>query len=157
MELDWEKYMAIADKFQHKAKWQDREDLRQDIILRLADVARNNGHKPFTEWGMLRVASYVVMEYWHNLKRQPTILSLNGEIEDGEGDTIELWEMLADDKAIDLDLWLDAKRWLLGCPKRLVRIAYKRASGRPLDHKEEVYLRYQSQKELKRRQKVLTF
>ena len=43
--LDWGKYIAVADRFQHKAKWQDREDLRQDIILRLAQVARNNGHK----------------------------------------------------------------------------------------------------------------
>jgi len=25
MELDWEKYIAIADRFQHKAKWQKAE------------------------------------------------------------------------------------------------------------------------------------
>jgi len=62
--LDWQKYMEIADKFQHKARYEDREDLRQDIILRLAEVASNNGHKPFTEASMLRIASYVVMEYW---------------------------------------------------------------------------------------------
>ena len=155
--LDWGKYSQIADCFQHKARHEDREDLRQDIIVRLADVASNNGHKPFTEGAMVRVASYVVMEYWHDLKRKPTILSLNYEIEDGDGDSIELWETLADDKAIDLNAWLDARTWLLGCPKRLVQVAYKRASGKPLSHKEEVYLRYQRQKELKRRQKVLTF
>ena len=147
--LDWEKYIAIADRFQHKAKYEDREDLKQDIIVRLADVARNNGHKPFTEAGMIRTASYVVMEYWHNLKRKPTILSLNGEIEDGEGDTVELWETLADDKAIDPEAWLDARTFLLGCPKRLIRIAYKRYAGYELDQKEQKYLENYRQKHQK--------
>jgi hypothetical protein len=104
---------------------------------------------------MIRVASYVVMEYWHNLKRKPTILSLNGEIEDGDGNSIELWETLADDKAIDLDAWLDARTFLLGCPKRLVEIAYKRASGIPLNHTEQVYLNRCRQKELAKAQKAL--
>ena len=153
--LDWEKYIQIADRFQHKAKRDDREDLRQDIIIRLADIASNNGHKPFTQASMLRVASYVVMEYWHNLKRKPTILSLNYEVEDGDGDSIELWQTLTDDKAIDLNAWIDAKTWLLGCPKRLVKIAYKRYSGRPLDNKEDCYLRRYRRKELVKRQKAL--
>jgi hypothetical protein len=155
MTLDWEKYSAIAEKFQHKARYEDREDLRQDIIVRLADVARNNGHKPFTEGAMIRVASYVVMEYWHNLKRKPTILSLNGEIEDGEGNTAELWQTLADDKAIDLDAWLDSRTFLLGCPKRLVQIAYKRYSGKPLDGNEQRYLNRYQEKELRKHQKPL--
>ena len=62
--LDWEKYISIADRFQHKAKREDREDLRQDIILRLAELASDNGHKPLTEPAMLRIASYVTQEYW---------------------------------------------------------------------------------------------
>jgi len=155
MELDWQKYIEIADKFQHKAKAADREDLRQDIILRLAEVASNNGHKPFTEGGMVRVASYTVMAYWRDLMRKPTILSLNDELSDGDGDTTELWQTLADDKAIDLEAWLDAKRWLLGCPKRLVKIAYKRYVGKPLDYKEKMYLSRHRQKELKKYQIAL--
>jgi DNA-directed RNA polymerase specialized sigma24 family protein len=153
--LDWQKYIEIADKFQHKAKFEDREDLRQDIILRLAEVASNNGHKPFTEASMVRVASYVAMEYWHNLKRQPTILSLNEEIDDGEGNSIELYQTIADDKALDLEAWLDAKAWLAGCPKRLVDIAYKRVIGKPLDAKEKMYLSRYRQKELAKAQKAL--
>jgi len=62
--LDWGKHIAVAGRFQYKAKWQDREDLRQDIILRLAQVARNNGHKPFTDIAMLRIASCRVADYW---------------------------------------------------------------------------------------------
>ncbi len=146
--LDWQKYIAIADRFQHKSKYEDREDLRQNIILRLAEVASNNGHKPFTEASMARVASYVTMEYWHNLKRQPTILSLNEEIDDGEGNSIELYQTIADDKAIDLDGWLDAKAWFKGCPRRLVQIAYKKVRGKPLDKKDQKYLERYRQKEL---------
>ena len=141
MVLDWEKYSQIADRFQHKAKRQDREDLRQEIILRLAQVASNNGHESFTEGAMVRVASYVVMSYWRDLMRKPTILSLNYEIEDGDGDRTELWQTIADDKAIDLEAWLDARTWLLGCPKRLVTIAYKSVKGEALNNGERSYLK----------------
>ena len=156
MELDWQKYIEIADKFQHKAKADDRQDLRQDIILRLAEVASNNGHKPFNEGAMVRVASYTVMAYWRDLMRKPTMLSLNGELLDGDGDTAELWQTLADDRAIDLEAWQDAKRWLLGCPKRLVRIAVKLYSGKRLDFKDYHYAERYRQKELKKHQLALT-
>jgi hypothetical protein len=155
MELDWDKYITIADKFQHKARYQDREDLRQDIIVRLAEVARNNGHKPFTEGGMVRVASYVVMEYWHDLKRKPKVLSLNSVIEDGDGNTTELIDTIADDNALDLDAWVDAKAWLCGCPERLIEIAYKRAIRKPLEGKERAYLSHYQTRELRKRQRIL--
>lgn len=156
MELDWQKYIDIADKFQHRAKPEDREDLKQDIILRLAEVASNNGHKPFTEGAMVRVASYTVMAYWRDLMRKPTIFSLNRELDNGDGDTVELWQTLADDKAIDLEAWLDAKRWLLGCPKALVRIAHKKYVGKPLKWSDYKYLERYRQKELKKYQPALS-
>ena len=153
--LDWEKYMEIADKFQHKARYQDREDLRQDIIVRLAQVASNNGRKPFTEGAMVRVASYVAMEYWHNLERQPTILSLNDNIADGDDNTTELYQAIADDKAIDLEAWIDAKAWLTGCPARLVSIAYKKVNGKPLTVKERQHLCRYRERELAKAQKAV--
>ena len=136
MELDWHKYTEIAKRFQSKAKPEDREDLRQDIILKLAEVASNNGHEPFTEGAMVRVASYTVMAYWRDLMRKPSMLSLNNELEDEDGDKAELWQTLADDKALDLEAWQDAKRWLLGCPRRLIKIAVKRAIGETLSETE---------------------
>ena len=139
--LDWGKYSEVADRFQYKAKFEDRGDLRHNIIIRLAEVAQRNGHKPFTGGAMVRVASYVVMEYWHTEKRNGKIISLNAEIDNGEGDTIELIDTIADDNAIDLEAWVDARVWLLGCPKRLVGIAHKRASGIPLEAKDQEYLR----------------
>jgi DNA-directed RNA polymerase specialized sigma24 family protein len=155
MTLDWQHFIEIADKFQHKARPADRDDLRQDIILRLAEVASNNGHRPLTKPAMLRIASYVVMEYWHKLKRQPTILSLNYELDDGDGDKTELWQTLADDKAIDLDAWLNARVWLLGCPQRLVQIAVKLYSGKPLVWKDYKYLERNRQRELQKYQLAL--
>ena len=157
MELDWHKYTEIAKRFQSKAKPEDREDLRQNIIVKLAEIASNNGHEPFTEGAMVRVASYTVMAYWRDLMRKPNMLSLNDELEDTEGSRGELWQTLADDKALDLEAWQDAKRWLLGCPRRLIKIARKREYGEPLDVIERNYLKYQRQKELKRFQTVLTF
>ena len=157
MELDWYKFTQIADKFQYKAKLEDREDLKQDIIVKLAEVASNNGHEPFNEGAMVRIASYVTMSYWRDIMRKPTMLKLNGDDDNVDGDSIELWQTLADNNAIDLDAWQDAKRWLLSCPKRLFKIAYKRYIGKPLDHKEQIYLLKKRDQELKKYQEVLTF
>jgi hypothetical protein len=140
--LDWNKYIEIASKFQYKAKAADRQDLRQNIILRLAEVeAKYNGSgNSLTEGGMVRVASYTVLAYWRHIMRLPPITSLNGTVDDGEGNETELCQMLADDKAIDVEAWLDARQWLHRAPPRLVKIAYKKVSGLPLADSEKHYL-----------------
>jgi len=154
MQLDWEKYMGIADNFQHKARYEDREDLRQDIILRLAEVASIKT-EPLTPPAMLRVASFVTIEYWRDLKRQPTIFSLNDTIDDGDGNNVELLETLADDQAIDLEAWVDARTWLMGCPRRLVKIALKKVMGKSLEKNDQKYLERYRQKELAKYQQSL--
>ena len=148
--LDWQKYIEIAGKFQHKARREDTEDLRQDIIVKLADVELkyNGSGKSLTKWGMLRVASYTVMEYWREVMKLPRITSLNGTVDDGDGNETEFYQMLADDKAIDLDDWLDARLWLHRAPPRLVRIAYKKVAGYPLTKTEARYLQRHRQKTL---------
>lgn len=40
----------------------------------------------------------------------------------------ELMDTLADDDAIDLEARVDARTWLLGCPRRLIKIAHKRVN-----------------------------
>jgi hypothetical protein len=152
MELDWHKYTEIAKRFQSKAKPEDREDLRQNIILKLAEIASNNGHEPFMEGAMVRVASYTVMAYWRDLMRKPSMLSLNNELEDEDGDKAELWQTLADDQALDLEAWQDAKRWLLGCPKRLITIAVKRSGGEGLSETERRYFNRSRQSERRKYQ-----
>jgi len=54
---------------------------------------------------------------------------------------VELIDTIADDSAIDLEAWVDARTWLLGCPQRLLGVAHKRKDGIPLDAKDQEYLR----------------
>jgi len=177
--LDWDKYIAVAERFQHKAKAQDREDLLHDIILTLADVERNNGHKPLTEPAMYRIASITVVHYWRaqykltngldcgscskaqrhkcredwlygDCPKAIKIESLDKPITDNEGNITELGELIADDKAIDLDAWLDADTFIRGCPQRLIGIALKRLQGIPLDARDKMYLQRFRQREQER-------
>jgi len=141
--LDWSKYSTTANKLQHKAMRQDRQDLNHTIIASLADAQirlDNDGGGQLSDIGMLRIGSYECQKYWRQQKRILTILSLNTDIDDGEGNTTELLDTLADDKAIDLDAWLDIKTFLLGCPLRLVRVVNKRRKGIPLTQVELNYL-----------------
>ena len=156
--LDYGKYIKVADRFQRKAKWQDREDLNHTIILSLAQAQLrldNDGGGQLSDVAMLRVASYECQKYWRQQKRLLTILSLNTEIGDGDGNTTELIDMVADDKAIDLEAWIDARTWLLGCPKRLIVVVSKRLKGIPLTETQRRYFNRQKAKELKRYQKTL--
>ena len=178
--LDWDKYIAVANRFQYKARAQDREDLKHTIILRLAQVASNNGHKPFTEASMCRIASFEVANYWRAQYRLTNGLDcgscskaqrqkcrkdwlypecpraikveyLSKPIIDNDGNITELGELIADDKAIDLDAWADARTFLLGFPKRLMEIAHKIDNGDNLTATDSQYLsRYR-----KREQKTL--
>ena len=176
---EWAIYYKIASRFSHKAQAQDREDLLHDIIVTLADVERNNGHKPFTEVAMCRVASLAVTHYWRdryriingldcrwcsqtqrqkcreddlysNCPKAIKLESLDKPIVDGDGNLTELGELIADDKAIDLDAWLDSKTFLSGCPQRLIAIALKLTEGQALSQYERLYLWRFRQREQKR-------
>jgi len=179
----WLEWLEVARRFEHKVEAQDREDIRHDIILRLAQVARGR-NKSLSIPAQIRVASYVVSEYWtrrykltsgldcgHCSTKQrrkcrsewlysecPKLIKLeylSKPITDSEGNITELGDTIADDNAINLDGWLDAKAFELGCPKRFVAIAVKRLKGIPLNDTEQRYFTRQRQKELKRYQKTL--
>lgn len=68
------------------------------------------------------------------------IESLNKPIIDSDGSLTELGELIADDKAIDLDAWLDARTFLLNSPKRLLEIAGKLQAGDNLTPADSRYL-----------------
>ena len=146
--LDWGNYSKVANRFQYKARREDREDLKQEIILKLAklELKYNSSGKTLSIGGMIRAASYVVAEYWRKELRHPPIASLNTEIEDSDGNRIELIETIADDKTIDLSDWLDARLWLYRCPERLVRVAYKKVAGYRLTNRDRTYLDRQRKK-----------
>jgi DNA-directed RNA polymerase specialized sigma24 family protein len=172
-------YYKVASRFNHKAKAEDTEDLLHDIILTLAVAEQNNGHKPFTEAAMYRIASRRVADYWRDhykltngltccscskAQRQkcreddlytecPKAIKLeylSKPILDTEGNLTELGELIADDKALDLPDWLDTNTFLLGCPDRLIAIAGKIQDGENLTPAESRYLYKFRQKHPKR-------
>jgi hypothetical protein len=147
---EWLNWYQVAHRFEHKVPAQDRGDIKHNIILELAKARARDG-KPIPIPRAYRIASLVVALYWRQETRKPTMLSLNTSIDNGDGDATELIETIADDKAIDLSAWLDAKTWLLGCPIRLVQIAHKINNGDRLTPTDSQYLwRYR-----KREQKTL--
>jgi DNA-directed RNA polymerase specialized sigma24 family protein len=138
MEGDWKAYIEVAQRFQYKVKNQDGEDIKQAIILELAQAKARDGDKPFPKARMYRIASYVVADYWRTELKNGRTSSLDFAIGDIEG--IELIDTLADDKAIDLEAWIDAKTWLSGCPMRLIEIAHKTVKGESLNLADRLYL-----------------
>jgi hypothetical protein len=166
---EWLTYYKVASRFAHKAKADDTQDLLHDIILTLAKAERNNGHKPFTEAVMYRIASRAQADYWFkhykltmgldcghcsqaqrrkckeewlygDCPKAIKLESLNKPVIDSEGNTTELGELIADDKAIDLDAWVSNSTWEIGYPKRLVAIAYNLKAGIPLSKTDRQYL-----------------
>ena len=169
LEGEWLAYYNVASRFTDRVKPQDKEDILHTIIATLADVERNNGHKPFTEAVMYRIASRTVADYWfshysynsgldckHCSKAQRQkckednlysqcakaikLESLNKPIIDSEGHTTELGELIADDKALDLGAWLDTRTFLLSFPQRLLEIAHKIDDGDKLTPTDSQYL-----------------
>ncbi len=166
---EWLAYNKVASKFTHKAQPQDRDDLRHDIILNLAVAGRHNGHKPDNPSWMYRIAGFTVAQYWrdyykrlngidcghcsnpqrknckaNDLYRQCPkairIESLNEPIVDEDGHMSELGELIADDKALDLDAWLDEETWEAKYPQRLIPIAVKIRDREALTHYERTIL-----------------
>jgi len=137
---EWLIWYEVAHRFERKVPTQDRGDIGHNIILELALARRRDGNKPFNEAMMFRVASFVIADYWRKANRKPTILSLDREVDNGDGDTTKLINTVADDRAIDVSAWIDARTWLLGCPIRLVKIAQKRLGGQTLSNYERLYL-----------------
>ena len=66
--------------------------------------------------------------------------SINQPVIDNEGNITELAELIADDKALDLAEWIDARTFLIGSPIRLKQIARKVSKGENLTHGELCYL-----------------
>ena len=136
---EWLNWYQVAHRFERKVPAQDRGDIRHNIIIELAK-ARARDKKPIPILRAYRIASLVIALYWRQETQKPIMLSLDTSITNGDGDTTELIDTIADDKAIDLSAWLDARTWLLGCPIRLVQIAHKKQSGEALTSYERLYL-----------------
>jgi hypothetical protein len=173
---EWAQWYHTAQRFENKVPAQDREDLRHNIIVRLADVSKRNA---LTLPACYRVASYCVADYWRNhfkltngldchyckpkqrhvcrqhwlyedCPKAVKLESLNRQITDENGNVLEFGDLIADDKSLDLDAWLDAKTFLRGCPKRLYEIARNIDKGIQLDATARKYLsRFRKREQIK--------
>ena len=159
-------YYKVALRFARKALIDDTQDLLHDIIEGLARIAE---HKTLSEAAMYRLAEHIKDHYWYrhyayrngldcqhcskaqrakcranwaysDCPRAITLESINQTIIDSEGNITELAELIADDKALDLAEWLDAKTFLIGAPIRLKQIARKLYKGEALTYPERNYL-----------------
>ncbi len=172
---EWLTYYKVATKFVHKARAQDRDDVLHTIILNLAVAGRNNGHKPDNPSWMYRIASFTIAQYWRDYYKRVNgidcghcsnpqrkkcraedlysecprairIESLSKPVVGDDGQISELGELIADNKALDLDAWLDEKTFLQGFPQKLIDIAEKIDNGENLTATESQYLwRYRKQ------------
>jgi hypothetical protein len=87
---------------------------------------------------------------YYDCRRAITLESINQPIIDNEGNVTELGELIADDRALDLEEWLDAKTFLIGAPIRLKQIARRKAKGESLTNAEMIYLSRLRKKEQQR-------
>ena len=167
---EWLTYYKVATKFCHKARFEDRDDLLHTIMLNLAVADKNDGHKPDNPSWLYRIASFTVAQYWRDYyyrtngidcghcsnqqrkkckrdnlygskcPRAIRVESLQKPIVGENGELGELGDLIADDKAIDLDQWLDDKTFRLGFPQRLLDIAEKIDNREALTQVELNYL-----------------
>jgi hypothetical protein len=179
LEGDWRDWLEVAKRYERKVPSEDRLDLRHTIILELA-LARAKTNEPIPVYRAYRIASFMVADYWRQRKRLTSgldcrhcskaqrktcqeddlysqcpklikLVDLDAVTIDADGNAHTLKDTVADDKAIDLDAWLDIKTWLLGCPTRLIEVATKMTDGKPLNQADRKYLwkwRKRTQKKL---------
>ena len=172
-------FYNVALPFARGVPTQDQEDLLHTIISNLADAGRNGKPKPDNPSWMYRIASFTKADYWRerykltngldcghcsNKQRRKCkedwlysecpkaikVESMNKPIIDSEGNLTERGNLIADDKALPLDAWLDNKTFLLATPKRLLLIGEKLRQGEALTHYERTILSRFRERERKR-------
>ncbi len=136
--LDWELCRKVAKTVCYQAgiHWDGREDFVSDALVEMMDSARRDSGGLSTK-EIWRAAERVRSRYWRTYKKARRISSLNEMI---PNTTIELSETIADDKALDLDPWLDAKLRLEHLPPGIILVGKKLERGDPLTKNQRLYL-----------------
>jgi hypothetical protein len=111
-----------------------------NILVRCAEVAeiyRQRGI-PFNKGTVIKTAEYTRLRFYHQQKRWKRVfsVSLNSMVTDFDGDETEMIQTIRDDKGIDLEAWLDFKRYYQSRPKaerkairKMVRESWDNLSG----------------------------
>jgi DNA-directed RNA polymerase specialized sigma24 family protein len=121
--------------FAHLDK-EDTQDLMQNIIVRLAEVAevyRERGI-PFHRGACIKVAEYTRLRFYHQKKRWKRVysVSLNSVIQDEDGYETEMIQTILEGNGINRDEWLDFKNYYQSRPQKERRAIWKliREGGR---------------------------
>ena len=125
----YREWAKIARNLAWQVDYPDRDDLIQDILMRLLEVAeiyRQQG-RSLTKWGAIKAAQYTRLRFYHQKKRWKRVftVSLNGVIQDEEGYETERIQTIPDEKGVDRDAWLDAKSHYLSSPEKTKRAIRK--------------------------------
>ena len=117
---EWAKLAKTFAFFAHLDR-EDTQDLRQNIIVRLAEVAevyRERG-MPFHRGACIKVAEYTRLRFYHQKKRWKRVysVSLNSMVRDSDGNETEMIQTILDKNGIDRDEWLDFKNYYQSRPK----------------------------------------
>jgi len=139
-----ERKAATGQNFSQAAMYRIAEHIKDHYWYK--HYAYHNGldcqHCSRAQRAMCRAAWAYSDWAYYDCHRAVTLESINQPIMDGEGNITELGELIADDKALDLAEWIDAKTFLIGAPIRLKHIARKLNRGEALTDSERQYLCY---------------
>jgi len=148
------------------------------LAMARVKASYNSKGKELTEGGLVRIAQYEVADYWRKWFKRingidcsrcskaqrekckdwfmypdcPKAVKqerLDKLIQDGNGDSTPLHELIADDNA-DFIPRLDAKLILESYPRRFVQLAYKKYAAYTLTESERSYYRREQKKAQKR-------
>ena len=118
---EWAKLAKVFAFFAHLDR-DDTQDLTQNIIVRLAEVAevyRERG-MPFHRGACIKVAEYTRLRFYHQKKRWKRVysVSLNSVIQDEDGNETEMIQTIIGENGIDRDQWLDFKNYYQSRPQK---------------------------------------
>jgi len=130
--LKWDMYSEVAEKMKRKVPDPERQDIKQEIITRLAERDCQ------TEALAYCIANETTVEYWRR-ERYRQMDSLDWLIFDPEGNPLRVIDILEAHEA-NLDDLAFSKELLANLPVRVVKIASRRLAGYPISRADAKYL-----------------
>ena len=128
-------YAKIAHRFRPKVLPEDRDDIEQDIIIKLKVKA--DKHTKVTVGFLWGYARNVIKTYWRKKYRERKRFCRLYEGDKGEMIT-DRWEFVTPPP--DIEAEMDARALLKALPKRMFKVGILRAEGQKLNNADKLYL-----------------
>lgn len=132
--MDWQMFADVATKMHLKVPYDHREDMRQEIIVRLAERDVKTKSLAYI------VARQAIVDWWRHERYRLQTHMRDWEVFDSEGNSVPIVDLIQANEP-DFESWLDAKEALSALPFKLVRLATKKVAGLALTKAEHEYLR----------------